>query len=118
MKEIQQLPAILQHSKDIFTLYIQALLTFSGTTNSSDEAQKYLAQLMDQGVSEILINLKNLEFIGSAGLRVLLLTQKRLKASGGEIRICNANEQAQSVFGSSGFNNFFAIFNSESDALL
>ena len=32
MKEIQQLPAILQHSKDIFTLYIQALLTFSGTT--------------------------------------------------------------------------------------
>jgi anti-anti-sigma factor len=87
-------------------------------SNSSDEAQKYLAQLMDQGVSEILINFKNLEFIGSAGLRVLLLTQKRLKASGGEIRICNANEQVQSVFGSSGFNKFLTIFNSESDALL
>jgi hypothetical protein len=33
LKDIQQLPAILQHSKTIFTLYIQALLTFSGTTN-------------------------------------------------------------------------------------
>jgi hypothetical protein len=32
LKDIQQLPAILQHSKTIFTLYIQALLTFSGTT--------------------------------------------------------------------------------------
>jgi hypothetical protein len=38
LKEIQQLPAILQHSKDIFTLYIQALLTFSGTTISSHSA--------------------------------------------------------------------------------
>ena len=42
MKEIQQLPAILQHSKDIFTLYIQALLTFSGTTNLIIEPQKPL----------------------------------------------------------------------------
>jgi hypothetical protein len=33
LKDIQQLPAILQHSKPIFTLYIWALSNFSGTTN-------------------------------------------------------------------------------------
>jgi hypothetical protein len=32
LKDIQQLPAILQHSKPIFTLYIWALSNFSGTT--------------------------------------------------------------------------------------
>jgi hypothetical protein len=33
LKDIQQLPAILQHSKPIFTLYIWALSNFSGTTD-------------------------------------------------------------------------------------
>jgi hypothetical protein len=32
LKGIQQLPAILQHSKTPFTLYILTLLTFSGAT--------------------------------------------------------------------------------------
>ncbi|MFT4579062.1 MAG: hypothetical protein ACI9UO_001893, partial [Nitrospinales bacterium] len=32
LKDIQQLSAILQHSKTIFTLYIWALSNFSGTT--------------------------------------------------------------------------------------
>jgi hypothetical protein len=32
LKDIQQLPAILQHSKTPFTLYMLTLLTFSGAT--------------------------------------------------------------------------------------
>ena len=96
------------------------ILDFEGKldSNSSDYAQEQLNQLLDQGVKKIVINLKKLEFIGSAGLRVLLFTQKTIIASGGEIRVCNANEQVQDIFGISGFNTILAIFNSETDALL
>ena len=46
-------------------------------SNSSDEAQERLTELLDQGVNIAVINLKSLEFISSAGLRVLILIAKR-----------------------------------------
>jgi len=105
---------VIRDSGDVKIIDIEGELD----SNSSDEAQEHITQLLDQGVNKIIINLKKLEFISSAGLRVLLLTAKNLKKNGGELRICNTNDQAQTIFGIGGFDTIFVIFNAESDALL
>jgi anti-anti-sigma regulatory factor len=44
-----------------------------------------------------------LDFISSAGLRVLLATAQELKLDGGELRVCSLNESIKEVFDISGF---------------
>ena len=49
------------------------------------------------------IDLGQLEYIASAGLRVLLLTQKRAKGSGAAIRLINLKPQIHDIFRYAGF---------------
>jgi anti-anti-sigma factor len=50
-----------------------------------------------------IIDLARLEYIASAGLRVLLLTQKRISSAGASLRLINASAQVHDVFRYTGF---------------
>ena len=50
-----------------------------------------------------------LEYISSAGLGVLLKTQKRLLASGGKLRLTGVSRHLQDIFQYSGFDQIFEI---------
>jgi anti-sigma B factor antagonist len=63
------------------------------------------------------VNFKELEYISSAGLRVLLSTAKHLEPSGGEIRICTLNDVVREVFDISGFVTILNLFADETEAL-
>ncbi len=86
-------------------------------TNTAPEAQQHLDALQDDGVQKILVNFESLDYISSAGLRVLLATAKRLGASGGSLRLCGLNETVNEVFEISGFNTFLSVFPTEGEAL-
>ena len=86
-------------------------------TNTSTEAQSYLDNLIDDGAGKIVVSLEKVDFVSSAGLRVLLATAKRLTGTGGSIRICGLNETVTEVFEISGFSTILSVFPSESDAL-
>ena len=49
------------------------------------------------------IDLGRLEYIASAGLRVFLLTQKRVKGVGTELKLINACPQIHDIFHYAGF---------------
>jgi anti-anti-sigma factor len=49
------------------------------------------------------IDLARLEYIASAGLRVLLLTQKRARGAGAAIRLINLKPQIHDIFRYAGF---------------
>lgn len=49
------------------------------------------------------IDMAGLEYIASAGLRVLLLTQKRVKGTGGGLKLINVNHQVHDIFRYAGF---------------
>jgi anti-sigma B factor antagonist len=55
------------------------------------------------------LDFERLEYISSAGLAILLKTQKRLSASGAAIRIINVNQHIYDIFRYSGFNTIFEI---------
>jgi len=86
-------------------------------TNTSPEAQQHLDELLAKGCNKILVECTKLDYMSSAGLRVLLATVKRLTGAGGSLRICGLNETVQEVFEISGFSTIFAVFGTESEAL-
>ncbi len=57
-----------------------------------------------EGVAEPrVIDLARLEYVGSSGLRVFLLTQKRVRGSGTGLRLINVPSQIYDVFRYAGF---------------
>lgn len=58
------------------------------------------------GVSALTIDLRGLEYISSAGLRVLLSAQKR---TAGKMKIRNANETVTEIFDITGFSEILTI---------
>ena len=59
-----------------------------------DAALRFLEGLAQPRV----IDLARLDYIASAGLRVFLITQKRVKSSGGGIKLINVNQQIHDIF--------------------
>ena len=64
---------------------------------------------MDTVVEARTVDFQRLEYISSAGLGVLLKTQKRLADTGGGLKIINVNKHIHDVFRYSGFHAIFEI---------
>jgi len=75
-----------------------------------DAAQCEKAQsFMDSVADGRVLDFASLEYISSAGLGVLLKTQKRLAENGAGLRIINVNNHIHDVFRYSGFHAIFEI---------
>ncbi len=95
------------------------VVEFTGNldTNTAPEAERQINGLLDGGASKILVNFENLNYISSAGLRVLLATAKKMMVSGGSLKICSLNSTVQEVFDISGFSTILSLAANEADAL-
>jgi anti-sigma B factor antagonist len=96
-----------------------SILDFSGNldTNTSIDAEKIINSLIEDGADTILFNFIDLNFITSSGLRVLLSTAKKLRISGGKMKICGLNPTVQEVFDISGFGSILSLATNEEEAL-
>jgi anti-sigma B factor antagonist len=75
-----------------------------------DAAQSPAAQdFLDKVQGKVTMDCSRLEYISSAGLGVLLKTQKRLMASGGTLRLSGVNRHLKDIFVYSGFDKIFEI---------
>jgi anti-anti-sigma factor len=86
-------------------------------TNTSVEAQDHVNGLMDDGAAKLLVDFTKVDFVSSAGLRVLLATAKKLGGIGGSLRICGLNEAVNEVFEISGFSTILEVFPTRDDAM-
>jgi len=79
----------------------------SGRLDASQcaKAQSFMDEIADTRT----LDFSGLEYISSAGLGILLKTQKRLAESGAAIKIINVNNHIYDVFRYSGFNAIFDI---------
>ena len=95
------------------------IIAFEGNldTNTSPEAESKINELIDAGKQKLLVNFEQLNFISSAGLRVLLAMVKKLNASRGDLRICALNATVQEVFDISGFVTILSVKSTEEEAL-
>ncbi len=75
-------------------------------TNTSPELE---AELKLDGVKEVVFDFSGLEYISSAGLRVLMLAHKTVATSSGSIKILHPNSMVLGVFRITGLDSVFAI---------
>ena len=60
-------------------------------------------------IKHLVFDLANLEYMSSAGLRVMLSTHKKMVAEGGDLVIKNANEDIMEIFDITGFMDILNI---------
>lgn len=76
-------------------------------TRTAPELETVIQGSLD-GIEKLTIDLTNLEYISSAGLRVLLSTQKRMNKQG-EMIITGCSESIMEIFEITGFSDILNI---------
>jgi len=79
--------------------------------------EERLIPLIDQGNKRILADFSKLDYISSAGLRVLLMAARKLDDAGGKIALCGLKTPIKTVFDIAGFSSIFPIFSSRQEAI-
>ena len=95
------------------------IVALAGNLDSatSPKAQQELDAIVSGGAHRIAVDFSGLDYISSAGLRVLLGVAKTVKAKGGALRTFGLNQTVREVFDISGFSTILPVFPTESDAL-
>jgi len=93
--------------------------TVSGRLDAatSVEADKQFGEVIAAGNVKLLFDLSKLEYISSAGLRVLLVVAKKIQQKGGMIALAALTPNVKEVFEISGFSAIFKIFPGDPEAL-
>ena len=86
-------------------------------TQTSGEAADEMTRIAEGRPSKVLLNLEALDFISSAGLRVLLRTAKSLGAKDGILKLCAASGIVKEVMEISGFEKLLDMHETEAEAL-
>lgn len=85
-------------------------------STTAGDLEKHLLGLLDQGQSQLVVDFMELDYISSAGLRVLLMAAKRIKSIQGNLALCAMKNNIKEVFEMSGFDRIFAIYDSRDEA--
>ena len=85
------------------------LVTLDGELNTaaSAEVKNTLTPLIENGSGNIVIECKDLSYIASSGLRILLSILKSTKANGGTLTLRNVNDNVKKIFALTGFVKIF-----------
>ena len=75
-------------------------------TNTSPELED---ELKLEGVTEIVFDFSGLEYISSAGLRVLMGAHKTVTSRGGTVKVLHPNAMVHGVFEITGLDSVFAV---------
>lgn len=89
----------------------KVMVTLSGRldTVTSSEFEQNLAPYYAMNGIELHLDCNEMEYISSAGLRVVLTTHKNITAKGGTFHIHNLSKEVRSVFDMTGFSRILTI---------
>ncbi len=86
----------------VFTLKVIGRLD----TNTSPDLE---SALVLDGVKEVVFDFSELEYISSAGLRVLMSAQKAMMSCGGKMSVRSPNDTVKGIFDITGMSSIFTI---------
>ncbi len=101
-----------RRTADIVTLFLSGRLDI---TTAKTFEERFIAQI-ESGDRRFIIDLAELKYISSSGLRVFLLAAKRL-GSNGKIVLCSLKDSVREVFNIAGFSSIFPIYGSHDEAI-
>ena len=85
-------------------------------TTASDLEQVF-TKLLSENQNKVFVECRELEYISSAGLRVLLNAAKQYNKVSGQIMLAGLSQNVKQVFEISGFTSIFPIYATRDEAL-
>jgi anti-sigma B factor antagonist len=76
------------------------------------DAEAKVREILDQGKNRLLFDLSRMDYISSAGLRVVLMTVKELQRKSGRVVLCALRPYVKEVFEVSNFATIIPITDS------
>ena len=84
---------------------------------AAHEFVRFITSCIELGEQQILINFKQLSYLSSSGLRVLLGAAKRMQKKQGNLVLCSLTGIVWRVVEITKFDQILTIYNSEEEAL-
>ena len=86
--------------------------------NTSDAVENFIRERIEKDRSKFVLNMENVSFISSAGLRVVIIVARELRNEHqGDLHIAELQPSVNRVFEISGLNNVLKIFDDEQAAI-
>ena len=85
--------------------------------SNASKLENTCKKILEQNEKDIIIDGSQLEFISSAGLRVLLKLAKEVKKMQGRLAIAHVNDLVRNIFEISGFVELFPIYDSVTEGI-
>lgn len=76
---------------------------------TSPKTEKRIFECINSGQHQILLNFSEVDYLSSAGMRMLLATTKKLKTLMGKLVLCSVNVNVMDVLRMSGFDHVLEI---------
>jgi anti-sigma B factor antagonist len=105
---------IIEEKQDAITIF---KLVGRLDSNTSQEFETSVFHAISNGYKHMIFNFKDIDYISSAGLRVILKATKALKREDGKIMLCDMQDYVKEVFEIAGFDTFLPIVPTMDDAL-
>ncbi len=86
-------------------------------SKTSPEFEEKIIESSQDGTTKMIFDFKDLEYISSAGLRVILKATKEMKKTDGLIVLCSMQDYVKEVFEIAGFDTFLSIEETFDDAV-
>lgn len=84
---------------------------------NAPEFQSYLESCVEAGDRALVLNLQDVSYITSAGLRSILVATKTLRSLGVKLVLCSINDDVSGVFRISGFEKIIPTYPSQDQAI-
>ena len=78
--------------------------------NSSPLVEKQLQTLTNRGEDRVVLNLSELTYISSLGLRVFIAVAKNIQKANGKLALAGLNDHIYEIFKIARFTNIFSIY--------
>jgi anti-anti-sigma factor len=73
--------------------------------------------VINSGAQRLAVDLSQLDYVSSSGLRVFLLAAKQLQGTQGKIVLCALKDHVRQVFDLAGFSSVLSIYGSRDEAI-
>lgn len=83
---------------------------------SSAQVEQRLNGIVDAGHFKLVLNFADVDYLSSAGMRLMLAVLKKLKSLEGKVVVCDMAPEVLEVVKMTGFHHVIEIYNSEQEA--
>jgi anti-anti-sigma factor len=84
---------------------------------AAPDAESVFKDLINENLNQVVVDLADVEYISSGGLRVMIMLAKSLDKSGGALRLCALSPFVSEVFELTNLNNRYVLCDTRAEAV-